>query len=135
MKNSPYFQHKVALQRGSILAVLLIFVAMGLLATSVAIVVLADQLQAGTRENSSTSALLVAESGAENAILRLLRNPAYTGETLPVNLSQAVVSVTGTDPIVIESTGTAVNISRTVRVELRRINGSLLVESWKEVAE
>ena len=60
----------------------------------------------------------VAESGAENAIIRLLRDKAYVGETLAVGDNTATITVSGINPYVIISAGRAGNFVRKVEVSL-----------------
>lgn len=79
-------------------------------------------------------ALVVAESGAENAILRILRDPTYSGEnSLPIGPGSATITVVGSSPIVITSTGAIGDMIRTVQVNVSTINGKLTVVSWQEI--
>jgi len=79
-------------------------------------------------------ALTVAESGAENAILRLLRDPSYSGELgLPIGPGTATIGVTGTSPKVVLSTGTVGTFVRQVQVTIAVTNGQLTVSSWQEL--
>lgn len=77
----------------------------------------------------------VAEAGADNAIMRLLRDPNYTGETLPVGDDTAVITVTGNanDGYTITSRGTSGNFARTVSVTASYNNNVLSVTSWHEL--
>lgn len=79
-------------------------------------------------------ALTVAESGAENAILRLLRDPSYTGESdLPIGPGTATIGVTGVSPKIITSTGTVGTLVRRVQVVVTTSGGQLTVSSWQEL--
>jgi len=121
-------------QSGSILTALIVFVAIGLLITTSATVLLADQMLLGERDAQSASLLYTAESGAENAILRLLRDPSYTGEQLPTaDGLTIVINVQPGPPIVITSQVEASGLTRTVQVELTRLNGVLEVQSWQQI--
>lgn len=76
----------------------------------------------------------IAESGAENAILRLLRDPSYTGETnLPIGAGNATITVTGTSPYTILSIGTIGSITRNIEVKATITAGKLTVISWQEL--
>lgn len=77
--------------------------------------------------------LSIAETGIENAMMRLLRNASYTGETLPVGSGQAVITVTGTQPYVIRSVGSLHSETRTIVVNATRSAGLFTVTSWQEV--
>lgn len=80
-----------------------------------------------------TTAREVAESGAETAIIKLLRDPSYLGETVAVGDGQAVITVTGINPKIIESRGIVNNFTRTVQVTADVTNGIVTVTLWKEI--
>lgn len=91
-----------------------------------------------TRDTTTTTlgerALTVAESGAENAILRLLRDPSYSGENnLSIGPGSATITVSGSSPIVITSTGVVGDITRVIRVQATIVSGQLTVSSWQEL--
>lgn len=75
----------------------------------------------------------LAESGAENALLRLLRDPNYTGETLTIGGGQATMTVIGNNPKTISSVGTLGSFRREIRVVATLTNGILSIQSWREV--
>lgn len=120
-------------QTGSVLITLLIFVVVSLTIVSAAVLLVVDSTVITTNQQIGTTAIVIAESGAENAILRLLRDPSYTGEVLAVGGGTATITVTGTGPIVVRSHGVLGEFERTVEVALVRQNGVLSVTSWQEV--
>lgn len=123
-------------QSGSILTALVVFVAIGLLITTSATVLLADQMLLSERDARSASLIYTAESGAENAILRLLRDPSYTGEQLLTPDGLAInINVQPGPTIVITSQVESNNLTRSVQVELTRLNGVLEVQSWQQIGE
>ena len=75
----------------------------------------------------------MAESGAENALLRLLRDPSYTGETLTIDTGTVTVVVTGAATKTITSTATSGNFVRKVQVVAGYTNGIFSITSWQEV--
>lgn len=79
------------------------------------------------------NSLDIAESGAETAMIKLLRDPNYTGETLTVGNGQAVITITGTNPKTILSHGTLNNFTRTIQVIVDTSNNTLTATSWKEI--
>jgi hypothetical protein len=124
-------------QRGQALITLLFFMIIGLTITSAAIVMILINSNSGTRQQQGEVAYQVAQSGAENGLLRLLRTPTtYTGETLTIGQGQAVITVGGSgtsgSPYIITSTGTVGNFKRTVEVRATYINNQLTVTSEKE---
>ena len=78
---------------------------------------------------------MVAETGAENTILRLIRDPGYTGEATPLSIGpgSATITLSGASPITITSTGVVGDMVREVQVEVTRVSGKLTVVSWKEI--
>jgi len=78
--------------------------------------------------------LMVAESGAENAVLRLIRDHGYTGDlSLSIGPGNATIVVTGSAPYTILSTGRVGDIVRTVQVQANIIAGKLTIVSWQEL--
>lgn len=120
-------------KKGYTLVTLLVFIVMGLTITSAAIImVLLNSRNASSIEQGAL-AHSIAESGAENALLRLLRNPSYTGETLTVGSGTAtiVVSSLGGNQSRIVSTGAAGNFQRTIQVDVT-MSGLISINSWRE---
>ena len=101
--------------------------------TTAAVAMVTTNLLSTMREEHGGKALDIAESGAENALLRLLRNPNYGGETVGIGVGSAVITVTG-DAVnkSIESVGSVYGFEKTVLVESRFEDGNLVVDSWKE---
>ncbi len=120
-------------QKGSILIALLIFIVVGITMTSAAIMIMIDSTVISADTLIADQSLMVAESGVENAILRLLRDPSYTGEVMEIEDGRAEVTVTNAGTILINSTGIVGRTSRTVTVELIRELGVWRVSSWKEM--
>lgn len=121
---------------GQTLVLLLVFTSIAIIITSAAIVMIAVNSVTTTKSDIGNTTLDIAESGAENALLRLLRDPNYGGETLPVNTGQAVITVTpGNFPKTITSIGTFNNFKRTIVVVVGYNNNQYTVSSWKETAQ
>ena len=75
----------------------------------------------------------VAESGMENALLLLLRNPNYVGETLTVGTGTATITVTGNSTTkTITSIGRINNYLQTVEVIVTYNNTIMTITSWEE---
>ena len=120
-------------QRGSVLITLMIFVVVSLIIVSAAVLLVVDSTVISTNQQVGTTAVSVAESGIENAMLRLLRNPSYTGEVVAVGSGTATITVTGSAPITILSVGRIGDFERKVQVTAVRQSGVLTITSWKEV--
>lgn len=126
-------QIKTILFHGQTMVTLLFFVVIALTITSAAVAMVITNSQSTTKFEQGLLAYYVAEGGVENALLRLLRNPNYTGETLSVGEGTAVITVAGTDPKTITSLGTVRNFSRKIQLVAEYTNNILSVTSWKEV--
>lgn len=119
--------------QGQALVILLFYMIIAITLTTTAVAVVVSNSLSSTRSEQGAQALQIAEAGAENAIVRLLRSTSYTGETLTVGLGSAVVTVTGTTTKTIQSVGTVSGFSRTVQVTATLTNGILEVSSWQEL--
>jgi len=86
---------KQSSQSGYMLTALLVFLVVILVITTTSVLVSVSSLRSETYFDSGSEALSAADSGAENAILRLLRDPAYLGETLPVGNTEVIITVAG----------------------------------------
>lgn len=121
-------------QRGQALAPLLVFMAIGLIVTSAAIILVLVNSTSASRFQLSNTALSTAESGAENAMMRMLKDPSYVGETLAIGEDGvATITVTGTNPKTINVVGQLLSESRTVEVVYALAGGVWSVTSWKEL--
>ncbi|TSC88141.1 MAG: Uncharacterized protein G01um101416_164 [Microgenomates group bacterium Gr01-1014_16] len=118
---------------GQTLIFLLVFITMAITVTTAATLIIISNSQAASKLEQSLTAYAVAESGAENALLRLLRDPAYAGETLTIGGGIATISATGSNPKVILSKGAYRNFLRQVQVTANYVSGILTVTSWQEV--
>lgn len=118
---------------------LMVFMIIGLTITSASIVMILVNSSSGTRQQQGELAYQVAQSGAENAVLRVLRTPPpqYTGETLQIGNGQAVITVNGSgtvaNPYVILSRGQIGNFVRQVEVRAEYENNLFQIVSEQEV--
>lgn len=117
---------------GQALTALLVFMVVAITITTAAVAMIIASSQSAARLVSGESALAVAESGAENALLRLLRDTSYGGETLAVGTGTATVTVTGGATRTITSTGQDGNFVRRVQIVASYSNNILVVLSWIE---
>lgn len=120
-------------ERGQALVTLLIFMVVALIVTSAAIIIIFLNSLSSSKVIVGELAYYTAESGIENAILRLLRNPSYAGETLAVDQGTATITVTGTEPKTITSIGKLGNFTRTLQVQVGYTNNVLTISSWGEI--
>lgn len=119
--------------KGQTLVIFLIYILVAIIVTTAAVAVLVTSSQNTDKAYQGLTAYDVAESGAETAMLKLLRNPMYTGETLTVGTGTATITITGTNPKVIVSKGTFNNFTKSVAITVDTSNDILTVISWKEL--
>jgi hypothetical protein len=120
-------------KKGQALVMLLVFVAIGIIVTSASVVVLLVGSQSASSLEQTVGAYDLAEAGAENALIRLLRNPTYAGETLTALGGTTTITVTGTSPKVVTSVAAIGNYVRKIQVTTSEVNGVLTVVSWTEI--
>jgi len=117
---------------GQTVVALLIFMMLAITLTLTAAMVVIINTQSDITYQQGEQALENAQSGVENALLRLERDSAYTGETLPLADGTATITVSGTDPVTIVSVGYAGHLVRTITVTAG-VSGSIItVTNWSE---
>ena len=97
--------------------------------TAVVVIVLNSATSASNLEQGTIS-YYGAESGAENALLRLIRDPNYTGETLSIDQGTVTIQVNGGT---ITSTANIANSIRKIQVQTLYNNNVLTITSWNEI--
>lgn len=121
------------LRSGQTLVVLLVFIAMGLAVVAASVSTVINSSVGTTQYERGQSAYLLAESGAEEGILRLLRDPSFSAGALTSVDGNATITVTGTGTKTILSTATVGTTVRTIQVVASFVNDVLTVTSWKEI--
>jgi hypothetical protein len=120
--------------RGQAMVTLLFFSIIAMTLTTGAVAVMFSNSLNATRFQQGSVAYQVAQSGAENAILRLIRDSDYTGETLPVGSGTATITIThDANSYTIISTGTVGNFVRKIQVEGTYSNNLFTETSRREI--
>ena len=125
---------KIYGKSGQALISLLVFVIIGVTVITVSAILIYNNVFSASAAEQGVYAYYMAESGAEEALLRLIRNPNYTGtvsvDDIPTENGSVNVTVnSGT----IISTGQYNNSIRKIQVETLYNNNILTVSSWKEI--
>lgn len=124
-------------QQALALITVLIFGAFAMIVITFGITLMLIQTDSARQFLAAQKALTLAESGMENALIRLLRNPNYSGEilTLPGGTATIVVSDSGSNKIVTVTadSGNSLNSIRTIQALVVEENGQSLIESWQEL--
>lgn len=120
--------------KGQALITLLFFVAIGTIVTSAAVIILYDNSLNTIRFSEGTLSYYTAESGIEEALLRIIRNPSYAGETLTLPEGEIIITVTNNlGTYTINSTSTVGDSIRKIETIADYTNSVLTVTSWKEI--
>lgn len=120
--------------KGQALITLLFFVIIAVNITAAATVIIAVNSLSGTKFQQGSVAYEIAQTGAENAKLRLLRDPNYTGETLAVGDGSATITVSKTgNSYTLLSVGKINNFTRQIQVMADYSNNLFTVTSQKEI--
>jgi len=124
-------------QKGQALLVLLVFMSTAIIVTTAAAAVTVSNLVSTGNYETSHQAYIVAESGMENALLRIHRDPNYAGETLNVTVGNttgaAIITVTGSSSKTIVSEGVVGTFHRKLQVVGNYVNTVFTISSWSEI--
>ena len=120
--------------RGNVTVTILVLMVMLIITVTAAVSVGIASIRDNLRYNSGENALVIAQSGVENSILRLLRDPSYTvsNANLPVGTGYATITVSGSNPKTITSIGTIGDFRRTLVANVTISGGQLIINSWIE---
>lgn len=126
-------------EKGQVLVMLLIFIAIAVTVTIAAVAVIVSNTSSASKVEIGQVTYQAAESGAETALLKLLRDPNYPNPSPSdsFNLDTASVTVTvgtvGSTKTVL-STATMGSLVKKIQVVLNYpLGGSMSITSWKEV--
>lgn len=120
--------------QGQSLIILIIFMIMSTFIVTAAVAVIITNSRSTDKLYQGVNAYSLAESGIENALIRLLRNPNYTGEVLNIGANSATITVTptGGETYSIVSTGAGGNLRRIITVNVSYTNNVMAITSWSE---
>lgn len=124
---------KLYKSNGQALVLFLIFVVIAVIVTTAAVAVAISSSRGTDKIYQGITAFDVAESGAETAMLKLLRDPNYLGETLTIDGGTATITITGGSIKTVNSRGTLGNFTKIVQATVDTSNNVLVVTSWKEL--
>lgn len=126
-------KNNASINKGQAMITLLFFVIIVITITSGAVTIMIVNAFSSDRIQQNTVSYYVAESGIENALLRLLRDPGYTGEMLPVGDETVEITVAGSTNKTITASTNAGNSRTQLEVTAEYIDNVLTVTNWKEI--
>lgn len=115
------------------MVLVLFFMAITVIIVSAAVAIMIINSSSGNSFYMGNQAKTIAESGVENALINLLRNPNYSGETFAVGNGEVTIAVTGDTTKTIISEGKDGNNIRKIEVIIQFTDFVLNVQSWKEI--
>lgn len=118
---------------GATLIILLVVMIVAITVTTASVMMIVGNSQGASDYEQGLMARNIAESGVENAFLRLLRDPTYSGETLTVGQGSSTITVTGGTPQVITSRGQLGNFVRSVSATVTYSAGILTISPIREI--
>ena len=131
MKNNV--ERKPNSQSGMALVTVLIFGVVAIIVITLSITLMVIQTDSSRNFTSGQETLSIAESGAENALIRLLRNPNYSGESLTFPGGTATIVVTNGANKTITVTAQTLFATRTIQVVTTDQDGFTVIDSWGEI--
>lgn len=126
---------KKTMKNGQALIVVLVLMAVMIMVTSVSVILILVNSRNASVAQLGDEAIGAAESGVENALLLVLRDPyGYTGGQLNLpNGSTVEVAVTPVDfPKTVVATGSSSYIKRTLEVGVVYDDNRLGISYWRE---
>jgi len=120
-------------QSGQTLVALLFFIMIGIIATGATTIILFTNLLSGQRFENAETVRQAVDAGGENALLQLLRDQNYVGETLNINDNEVVINVSGSTTKTINVTSTDGSFERKIVIIASLINNVLTVNSWQTI--
>ena len=119
--------------KGQTLVMLLVFIVIGITVITASVGLIINSSRSIDRLYQGSNALSLAESGIEIAMIKLIRNSSYIGETITIGQGQVVASVSGSTTKTIRSIGTLGDSTRTVEATVTTIGYRLTITSWMEI--
>lgn len=126
------------LSKGQTLVSLILFVSIATIIISAMVTIIGSNSILASVNQRSLLVKQAAENGVENAFLNLLRNPSYSGETIPANINgfRTEVVVTGNDSNkTIVSTASTIDYQWKIVSKINYTNNIMSVTFWQDSYE
>lgn len=124
---------KINLQSGQALLMLVFITLIALTIIASAAVVVSGNISSASVMEQGNHAYNIAESGVEEALIRMLRDPNYAGTGgTPMSINGGTVSIVVSNGV-ITSTGVYNKNVRKIQAQTVYNNNVLTISSWKEI--
>lgn len=117
-------------QKGQALITLVFFTVIAVTIITAAVSVLFANNLSTSNAQQGQEAYSSAEAGAEDGLLRLLRNPNYSGN---YNINEGMQAVVSINSGTIISTGSVGETKRKIQIQTVYNNGAIQISSWREI--
>lgn len=87
----------------------------------------------GSYSQEGEKVLMATEGALENGLLKILRNPFYSGESLQVEGTPCTISVSSPTPTVMTAECNSGRAIRRLQAEVSFVDGEMFVDNLKEV--
>lgn len=127
LRSKKFYNRGQALLPLLILLLLVLTLGVGVLQLSIGGMLISSSSQGG-------EAVLVATEGAlENGLMRILRNPSYSGESLQVGGIPCTISTSGSTTILMVASCNSGRSIRKIKAEISSNQGRMVVNNIKEI--
>lgn len=126
------------MKKGQALLTFVVLISIAMMIISFVITMVSANSIAATVGQQSMLLRQAAENGIENALLRLLRDPNYSGETISasINTYETEIIVTGNDTDkTIVSTAVFQNYQQKIKAKINYTDNIMTVIYWQDIYE
>ena len=122
-------------RQGQVLVMLVVFISIMTVITAMAVNLVINTSSSASKFKNSVVLLQAAESGAEIALIKLLRNPvSYNGETFTINDASVTVNITGSSTKTLISTAQWLTLTKSVQLVINEpVDSPMTVTSWTTI--
>ena len=122
-------------KKGQVLVMLVVFISIMTAITAMAVNLVINTSSSASKFENSVVLLQAAESGAEIALIKLLRNPvSYNGETFTINDASVTVNITGSSTKTLISTAQWLTLTKSVQLVINEpVDSPMTVTSWTTI--
>lgn len=125
------------MNKGQVALTLIFFALVAMIITSAAVMAIVNNNLTQSKMEQSLKAYTAAEAGTENALLKLLRQPDYQGETFNIDQNTTVTvtlePIENTSQIIIISQGQVGQINRQIKTIIDYNDNVLQIVSTDEI--
>jgi len=120
-------------QKGQALIMVILIGIIALIAVVSAATLVISELKKNTTVSFGVSQYQITYGALENALMRVLRDPNYTGETVTLATSTCIITVSGSSPKTVEARCSDGTYSRKINATATFTGGVMAVSGISEV--